>query len=88
MGAAGEEVEVELGGEVSDVDPTVGAVWVEIGLLRIEENEEEEDDEGESDDHGFGGGHCGDLSRGTERERERGERRERGLVFSLLIFLD
>ncbi|KAI8019948.1 hypothetical protein LOK49_LG04G00531 [Camellia lanceoleosa] len=70
IGAVREEVKVELGGEVSNVDPTVGAVWVEIGLLRIEKNEEEEEEEeeedkGESDNDGFGGGHYGDLSIGN-----------------------
>ncbi|KAI8019940.1 hypothetical protein LOK49_LG04G00539 [Camellia lanceoleosa] len=68
--ASREEVKVALDREVSNVDPTIGAVWVEIGLLRIEENEEEEEEEeeedaGGSDDDGFVGGHYGDLSIGN-----------------------
>lgn len=55
-GAVGEDVVVEEWWEVADVDPTVGAVGVEVGLLVGGEwgEEHEEEDDGEWWWHGDG----------------------------------
>ena len=97
-GAIGEDVEVEARREVADVDPPVGAVGVQIGLLleglgREDGEREEEEEEG----GGCGGGrrrrgwwHGGEVV-GKREEREGEEDKNSGLPFHsstwVIVFL-
>ncbi|KAL2238051.1 UNVERIFIED_CONTAM: hypothetical protein Sindi_0996800 [Sesamum indicum] len=56
LGAVGEEVEIELGREVADVDPSVGAVRFKIGVLGGYAAGEEELEDKEEEKEECGGG--------------------------------